>query len=551
MSANPAEQSNSQLYERPEGVPLPISCYLCGSLQPLMTKRIRTRFAPSPTGPLHMGGVRTALFNYLFARTHGGDFLLRIEDTDQNRYVPGAEEYIIEALQWCGIQIDEGVSVGGPHAPYRQSERKESGIYASYAKQLVASGHAYYAFDTAEELEAMRNRLIASGNVAPQYNHAVRETMQNSLTLSSEEVNTRIHNGMPYVIRLKVPAGEQISFHDLIRGEVTVNSSLVDDKVLLKSDGMPTYHLAHIIDDVLMEISHAVRGEEWLPSAPAHILIYRYLGWENQMPQYAHLPLLLKPDGNGKLSKRDGDRLGFPVFPLNWSDPVTGELSSGYRERGYYPEAFVNMLALLGWNPGTEQELFTMEELISAFSFEHVHKGGARFDPDKAKWFNEQYLRKQDVAQMATRLGHSVSSTYNLPATDKKLSPDYMQKAVMLMKDRVQFENEMTALGSYLFVAPDTFDEAVITKKWKPGLYQFFIALQKAFSECPTFGTTEIDGTIKQTAASQGIKAGEIMQLLRVFVSGQPAGVDLLGMIELLGKEEVVQRLTRALEGRS
>ena len=317
-----------------------------------------------------MGGVRTALFNYLFARKNGGDFLLRIEDTDQNRYVPGAEEYIIEALKWCGIQIDEGVSAGGPHAPYRQSERKESGVYASYAEKLVASGHAYYAFDTAAELEEMRNRLIAEGNVAPQYNHAVRETMQNSLNLSAEEVNKRIHNGMPYVIRLKVPAGESITFQDLIRGEVTVSSSLVDDKVLLKSDGMPTYHLAHIVDDVLMEISHAVRGEEWLPSAPAHILIYRYLGWEDQMPQYAHLPLLLKPDGNGKLSKRDGDRLGFPVFPLNWTDPVTGELSSGYRERGYYPEAFVNMLALLGWNPGGTQEIFTEEELIENFDIE-------------------------------------------------------------------------------------------------------------------------------------------------------------------------------------
>lgn len=516
-----------------------------------MNKRIRTRFAPSPTGPLHMGGVRTALFNYLFARKNGGDFLLRIEDTDQNRYVPGAEEYIIEALKWCGIQIDEGVSAGGPHAPYRQSERKESGVYASYAEKLVASGHAYYAFDTAAELEEMRNRLIAEGNVAPQYNHAVRETMQNSLNLSAEEVNKRIHNGMPYVIRLKVPAGESITFQDLIRGEVTVSSSLVDDKVLLKSDGMPTYHLAHIVDDVLMEISHAVRGEEWLPSAPAHILIYRYLGWEDQMPQYAHLPLLLKPDGNGKLSKRDGDRLGFPVFPLNWTDPVTGELSSGYRERGYYPEAFVNMLALLGWNPGTEQELFSMDELIAAFSFEHVHKGGARFDPDKAKWFNEQYLRKQDVSSIATRLRDAFASTYQLQATDKKLQPEYLQKAIMLMKDRVQFENEMIALGSYLFVAPETYDEAVIVKKWKPGLYQFFSALKDAFSECTTFGTAEIDGAIKQTASSQGIKPGEIMQLLRVFISGQGAGVDLLGMMELLGKDEVMQRLTNALAGRS
>ncbi len=303
-----------------------------------MNTKVRTRFAPSPTGPLHMGGVRTALFAYLFAKQHHGDFLLRIEDTDQNRYVPGAEEYIIEALNWCGIKIDEGVPVGGPHAPYRQSERKELGIYKKYAEQLVSSGHAYYAFDSAEEIEAMRNRLNNAGEVAPQYNSNSRMTMINSLTLSESDVKEKINAGVPYVIRLKMPVGEDVSFTDIIRGVVTVNSSLVDDKVLLKSDGMPTYHLAHIVDDVLMEITHAIRGEEWLPSAPAHIMIYRYLGWENKMPHYAHLPLLLKPDGNGKLSKRDGDRLGFPVFPLNWTDPNTGELSSGYRERGYYPD---------------------------------------------------------------------------------------------------------------------------------------------------------------------------------------------------------------------
>jgi len=511
-------------------------------------KKIRTRFAPSPTGPLHMGGVRTALFCYLFAKKHGGDFLLRIEDTDQSRYVPGAEEYIVAALNWCGIQIDEGVSVGGKFEPYRQSERKEQGIYLKYAKEMIDSGHAYYAFDTAEDLEGMRNRLIAAGNVASQYNHETRKTMSNSLTLSAKEVDYKIATGVPYVIRLMVPSGEEITFTDLIRGEVTVNSSLVDDKVLLKSDGMPTYHLAHIVDDVLMEISHAIRGEEWLPSAPAHILIYRFLGWESSMPQYAHLPLLLKPDGNGKLSKRDGDRLGFPVFPLDWQDPVTGEKSSGYRERGYYPEAFVNMLAFLGWNPGTEQELFTMEELIQHFSFEHVHKAGARFDPEKAKWFNEQYLRKQTAEALANRLQPVVKSKFNLGDDDIKISSDYLVKAVTLLKDRVQFESELIEKGSYLFQAPDVYDEQVLAKKWKPELASFFNALIENLSALQEFNSVAVDTTIKSTATTSGIKPGEIMQLLRIFVSGQGAGVDLIGMLELFGKNEVIDRLNKALK---
>ncbi|HKR03083.1 MAG TPA: glutamate--tRNA ligase, partial [Bacteroidia bacterium] len=371
-------------------------------------RRVRTRFAPSPTGPLHIGGVRTALYAYLFAKRNGGDFLLRIEDTDQNRFVPGAEEYIIESLNWCGIKIDEGVSVGGKFAPYRQSERKE--VYRKYAEQLIQSGHAYYAFDKAEELDAIRKKAekenLPAGKAGKtfSYDSNSRMSLNNSLSLSKEETEKRIAANEPYVIRLKVPANQEINFTDLIRGGVTFHSNLVDDKVLLKSDGMPTYHLAHIVDDVLMEITHAIRGEEWLPSAPAHILIYKFLGWENVMPQYAHLPLLLKPDGNGKLSKRDGDKLGFPVFPLEWKDPATGEISSGYREKGYSPGAFVNMLAFLGWNPGTEQEIFSMEELIKNFSFEHVHKAGARFDPEKTKWFNEQWLQRQPDADLASRL---------------------------------------------------------------------------------------------------------------------------------------------------
>jgi len=363
-------------------------------------KRVRLRFAPSPTGGLHMGGVRTALFSYLYAKKHNGDFILRIEDTDQTRYVKGAEEYIIESLKWCGIEPNEGVGFGdGPHAPYRQSERKESGIYKKYADQLIASGHAYYAFDTAEELDAMRKRLEAAKVAAPQYNSVSRQNMRNSLTLSEDEVKKIMDAGTPFVVRLKVPRNEEIRFHDIIRGWVVVNSTQVDDKVLLKSDGMPTYHLAHIVDDIEMQISHAVRGEEWLPSAPAHILIYRYLGCEDKMPLLAHLPLILKPDGNGKLSKRD--KSGIPMFPLNWHDERTGEVYVGYRECGFFPDAFVNMLAMLGWNPGTTQEIFSMEELIQAFSLERVHKAGAKFDPEKTKWFNQQYLRKKSDAELA------------------------------------------------------------------------------------------------------------------------------------------------------
>lgn len=509
--------------------------------------RVRTRFAPSPTGPLHMGGVRTALYNYLFAKKNGGDFLLRIEDTDRNRFVPGAEEYIVEALQWCGIKIDEGVSVGGPFEPYRQSERKELGIYKEYALQLVDSGHAYYAFDTAEELEDMRKRLTDLGNHTPTYNHETRPSMFNSLTLSEEETKSRIESGLPYVIRLKVDAGQTITFIDMIRGEVSFQSDIVDDKVLLKSDGMPTYHLAHIVDDVLMEITHAIRGEEWLPSAPAHILIYRYLGWENRMPRYAHLPLLLKPEGNGKLSKRDGDRLGFPVFPLQWTDPETGETSSGYREKGYYPEAFVNMLAFLGWNPGDEKELFELNELVEAFSIEHVHKSGARFDPDKAKWFNEQYLRKQSNESIAYRIKPVISSLFNIPEQDHRLNLSYLSHAVELLKDRVQFEEEMPATGKYLFVMPELYDEGVIQKKWRPELIHFFDELGKHFSSCAPFQKSEIDLAIKTCASNHGIKPGEIMQLLRVFISGQGGGVDLLGMLQLLGCQEVCTRLEMAL----
>jgi glutamyl-tRNA synthetase len=504
-------------------------------------RRIRTRFAPSPTGPLHMGGVRTALFTYLFAKKHGGDFILRVEDTDQTRFVPGAEEYIIEALNWCGIKIDEGVSVGGPHAPYRQSERKELGIYKEFAEQLVTEGNAYYAFDTAEELDEMRKRLEAAKVTSPQYNAISRQSMKNSLSLSEDEVKKLMASGAPYVIRLKVPRNEEIRFHDIIRGWVVVNSAQVDDKVLLKSDGMPTYHLAHIVDDHLMEITHAVRGEEWLPSAPAHILINRYLGWEKSMPLYAHLPLLLKPDGNGKLSKRDGDRLGFPVFPIEWKDPASGEISSGYREKGYFPEAFVNMLALLGWNPGNNTELFSMDQLIQAFSFERVSKSGAKFDPEKAKWFNQQYLRQSadgDLAEMFMPV-----------LKEKGISADlkYVKKVCHLMKEKAHFVNEFWSLGSYFFSDPTSYDEEVIKKRWNSGNKNFMLNLRDAFAGLNNFEAPAIEQAFKNTAESMSIGTGSVMQVFRLCISGVGGGPHLFDVAALLGKEVVTKRINQAI----
>lgn len=505
-------------------------------------RRVRTRFAPSPTGPLHMGGVRTALFTYLYAKKHGGDFLLRIEDTDQTRYVPGAEEYIIESLNWCGIKVDEGVNVGGPHAPYRQSERKEKGIYQKFADQLIKDGHAYYAFDTPEELDEMRKRLEAAKVVAPQYNAVTRSSMKNSLSLSEDEVKKRLDAGEPYVIRLKVPRNEEIRFHDLIRGWVVVNSSQVDDKVLIKADGMPTYHMAHVVDDYLMEITHVVRGEEWLPSAPTHILLWRYLGLENVIPEYAHLPLLLKPDGNGKLSKRDGDRLGFPVFPLEWKDPSSGEVSSGYRERGYFPEAFVNMLALLGWNPGNNQELFSMEELIQAFSFERVSKSGAKFDPDKTKWFNQQYLRKKDNSELAQGF---------LPTLEQKgikAEPGYVEQVCGLIKEKAHFVSEFWDLGSYFFITPEAYDAEVIKKRWNEQSKQFIEVLKAAFEKAVAFDAASIEALFKSTAEGMGVNPGSVMQLFRVCISGVGGGPVLFEVAALLGKETVTGRLNTALQ---
>ena len=492
-----------------------------------------------------MGGVRTALYNYLFAKHHGGDFILRIEDTDQQRYVAGAEEYIVEALTWCGIPPNEGVGFGdGQYAPYRQSERKE--MYRKYAEQLVASGHAYYAFDTTGELEAMRKRLETEGSNNLSYSVSSRLSMRNSLTLTAVETQQKIAAG-EFVIRLKMPEGEEVHVKDLSRGDIVANTSLLDDKVLFKSDGMPTYHLANVVDDYLMKITHVIRGEEWLPSAPLHVMLYRSLGWEKSMPQFAHLPLLLKPEGNGKLSKRDGDRLGFPVFPLEWKDPATGEVSSGYREKGYYPEAFINMLALLGWNPGSEQELFTLPELATAFSMEHVHKSGARFDPEKTKWFNAQWLKSKPVEEIAQRLRPAVQHQYNLSAGDTRLSDAYLSEVVRLLKERVHFENEMTGKGSTLFVAPKQYDEQVLAKKWKPGYAGFFESLSGEFSAMQDFNAASVENTFKAAAAAAGLKPGEVLQLFRVFLSGEAAGVDLFPMAALLGKEETIRRLHAAL----
>lgn len=512
----------------------------------MSSRRVRVRFAPSPTGPLHMGGVRTALYSYLFAKKHGGDFLLRIEDTDQTRFVPGAEEYIIESLKWCGISANEGVGFGdGPHAPYRQSERKP--LYRQYAEQMVKDGYAYLAFDTPEEMDALRKEAEANKqNFA--YDATTREQLRNSLTMSADDVAAAIAAGQPYVIRLKVPKQEEITFTDLIRGEVSFSSHVVDDKVLLKGDGMPTYHLAHIVDDYLMQITHAIRGEEWLPSAPAHILIYRYLGWEKEMPHYAHLPLLLKPDGNGKLSKRDGDRLGFPVFPMDWNDPTSGELSSGYKERGYYPEAFVNMLAFLGWNPGTEQEIFTLDELAQAFHIEQIQHAGAKFDPEKAKWFNEQHLRRRSAASIASSIRGDLAKTYNINADDHRLSDAYIQKAVELLMPRVQFEHEMIQVGSYLFEAPKEFDSAVISKKWKPNFSGLFEQLANEWSTQDGQSEETLKQWFESICASHGIKPGEVLQLMRVFISGQGGGVDLFGMLVLLGVSQCASRLRSALE---
>lgn len=513
-----------------------------------MTKR-RVRFAPSPTGPLHMGGVRTALYNYLYAKQVGGDFILRIEDTDSQRFVPGAEEYIIESLRWCGIYPDEGVDADGkvvetpserhPHAPYRQSQRK--GIYRQYAEQLVANGYAYYAFDTAQELDALRKAAEAEKKTFV-YNYATRNTLKNSLTLSEEEVAKRLESETHWTIRFKIPEDRVVQMHDLIRGDISVNSNTLDDKVLWKRvDELPTYHLANIVDDHLMEITEVIRGEEWLPSLPLHYLLYEAFGWQETQPQFAHLSLLLKPDGKGKLSKRDGDRLGFPVFPLKWVN-AEGEISRGYREDGYYPEAFINLLALLGWNPGTEQELFTLDELVASFSLERVVKSGAKFNPDKAKWFNQEYLRKQTTDQLTASFKAIEGEKLN------GFSDEFIGAVCDAIKERAHFPNELWGLSSFFFVAPESYDAASVAKFWKDEIKEIIPQVHKVVLGIDPFTKERIDEVLHETILGNQWSMGKVMNTLRLFLVGESKGPGVSDIMSVLGKEEVDNRFKKAFE---
>ena len=505
-------------------------------------QKIRVRFAPSPTGPLHIGGVRTALYNYLFARKHGGKVILRIEDTDQNRYVKGAEDYIIESLNWCGILFDEDIVTGGPYGPYRQSERKH--IYREYAEQLVRHGYAYYAFDTPEELDVMREKEKNNDVHLSQYGPFTRLGMKNSLSLLQDEVKRRIASGEPYVIRIRIPENEEIHVNDLIRGDVLVQSSSLDDKVLFKSDGWPTYHLANIVDDHLMEISHVIRGEEWLPSAPLHVLLYRYFGWEETMPEFAHLPLLLKPDGNGKLSKRDGDRLGFPVFPLQWMDPVTKDISSGYRESGYLPDAFVNMLAFLGWNPGTEQELFTMDELIHEFSLERVGKHGSKFDPEKARWYNHQYLVKKPEKELIGLLKQELEKR-NLHFEDP-----YMATVIHLIKERANLIPDLWNNSWFFFIAPTAYDEQVVQKVWNPApvVSALLGSFLKEAAGIAEWGHDPVHAFIQDFISRKNMKMGQLMNPLRLLMIGNNQGPGIMDIAATLGKKEFLKRIETGLE---
>ena len=501
----------------------------------LSNRKVRVRFAPSPTGGLHLGGVRTVLFNYLFARKHQGDFVLRIEDTDQNRYVEGAEQYIADCLKWCGLNPDESPEKGGPFAPYRQSERKEN--YRQYAEKLVENGYAYYAFDTTEELDEQRQ-------LTPnfRYGHENRKGLKNSLSLSKPEVENLLAQNVPYVIRIKVPADEMVSFNDMIRGIVSFETNLVDDKVLLKADGMPTYHLAVVVDDYLMKITHAFRGEEWLPSAPVHILLWEYLGWKSDMPQWVHLPLILKPDGNGKLSKRDGDRLGFPVYAMNWTDPRTGDVTKGFREMGYLPEAFVNMLALLGWNDGTEQEIFTMDELIEKFSIDRVSKAGAKFDFEKAKWFNHEYVKQSDTGRLKGEILQILNDNGISVADD-----EYFEQVLSLVKDRLVFLQDFWDQASFFFEQPKEYDLNAVKSKWNDEKTIFF---REYISTANGDGSSasELESSFKDLAQLKNLKVGELMLPFRVMLVGGKFGPGVFDIAALLGKQETALRVEKALK---
>jgi glutamyl-tRNA synthetase len=496
-------------------------------------KQVRVRFAPSPTGPLHIGGVRTALYNYLFAKKNGGTFILRIEDTDQTRFVEGAEEYIMESLEWCGIIVDEGIREGGKFVPYRQSDKKAE--YRQYAEILINKGDAYYAFDSPEELDIMRSIAEKDGKTFI-YNATIREKMVNSVSLTENEWKTKLDNGEPYVIRYKMPHDQDVHFEDLIRGQIVVNTDTLDDKVLFKSDGMPTYHLAHAVDDHIMEISHVIRGEEWLPSLPLHILLYRSFGWN--APLFAHLPLLLKPDGKGKLSKRDGDKMGFPVFPLFWP---YGETAKGYREEGYYPEAFINMIALLGWNPGTEQEIFTMDELIDSFSIERVGKSGSRFDPEKAKWFNHQYLQKKTNNQLAVEFREFLRSHGYQDDIIR------LEKLVGLVKERVSFVKDIWDQTDFFFKAPSTYDQEVFKKRWKEDSASQLMELRSVLVSTIDFSAAGTEAVVKTWIEKNSYNMGSVMNAFRLVIVGTLRGPHMFDIISWIGKKETLNRIDKGV----
>jgi glutamyl-tRNA synthetase len=496
-------------------------------------ERVRVRFAPSPTGPLHIGGVRTALYNYLFAKKHGGTFILRIEDTDQARFVEGAEEYIMESLEWCGINVEEGIREGGNYGPYRQSDRKE--IYRQYADKLIDAGDAYFAFDTPENLETLRTESEKSGKTFI-YNASVRQNLNNSLALPEAEWRAKLESGEHFVIRYKMPLNEEIRFEDIIRGQIVVNSDTLDDKVLFKSDGMPTYHLANIVDDHLMEISHVIRGEEWLPSLPLHMMLYRSFGWD--APLFAHLPLLLKPDGKGKLSKRDGDKAGFPVFPLFWP---YGETAKGYREEGYYPEPFINMLALLGWNPGTEQEIFSMDELINAFSIDRVGKSGSRFDPEKAKWFNHQYLQKKSNNELALEFREFLRSHGFHDDINR------IETLIAMVKERVSFVKDIWEQTDFFFKAPDTFDPEAVKKRWKEETSKQLGELKTLLSGLSDFSPENTEAAIMGWIQDNGYNTGTVMNAFRLVIVGSLRGPHMFDIISWIGREETLKRIVKGI----
>jgi len=502
----------------------------------MSNSKVRVRFAPSPTGGLHLGGVRTVLFNYLFAKKHGGDFVLRIEDTDQNRYVDGAEKYILDCLKWCGITPDESPEVGGQYAPYRQSERKP--IYREYAERLVAQGHAYYAFDTPEELDQKRKEIPNF-----QYGQVYRDTLNNSLALTTGEVEHLLDKGVPHVIRIKMPTDESVHFNDMIRGHVSFETNLVDDKVLLKADGMPTYHLAVVVDDYLMKITHAFRGEEWLPSAPIHILLWRYLGWETEMPQWAHLPLILKPDGHGKLSKRDGARLGFPVYAMNWLDAKTQELTPGFRELGFLPEAFLNLLAMLGWNAGTDQEIFTLDELIENFSIERVSKAGAKFDFEKAKWYNAEWIKRTSSEALLPHVKHELEIR-GIEAHDDV----YLIKVIDAVKDRCILLTDFFHQAGYFFDVPAEYDLPSVKPKWIDVKTDFFNELTLKFSSAEVWEPTQLEIIFKYLVEEKGLKIGDVMLPFRIMLVGGKFGPHVFDIAALLGREETLNRIQLALE---